>query len=99
MEKTTMNQLAVIGNIETARMLSADLKNLILYGVIPLMCLIFVVVVGFKTRAAGPTILSVILAAMVWWGAANMDLLSDKTGEDVTQYDNGVRPADTGQAP
>ncbi|CAM5676705.1 hypothetical protein SANTM175S_09030 [Streptomyces antimycoticus] len=56
------------------------------------MCLIFVVVVGFKTRAAGPTILSVILAAMVWWGAANMDLLSDKTGEDVTQSTTASSP-------
>lgn len=94
-----MNELAVIGNIETARLLSTELQNLFLYGVIPLMCLVFIAVVGFKTRAAGPTILSVILAAMVWWGASNLDLLSDKTGKDVTQYDNGVRPAGTGEAP
>ncbi|MEU5108479.1 hypothetical protein AB0H07_40525 [Streptomyces sp. NPDC021354] len=92
-------QLAVIGNVETARLLSVDLQNLFLYGAIPVMCLAFIVVVGFKTRAPGPTIVSVLLAGVVWWGASNLELLSDKTGKDVTQYDDGFIPAGTGQAP
>ncbi|MET9427885.1 MULTISPECIES: hypothetical protein [unclassified Streptomyces] len=77
------------GWIQTGTGLGNDIKDLIFNVGIPALCGLFVLVIGFKTKAPGPTIMAVILAAIVWGGAANMDALKDKTAEDITQYDGG----------
>lgn len=77
------------GWIQTGTGLGNDIKNLIFNVAIPVLCGFFVVVVGIKTKAPGPTIMAVIFAAIVWGGSANMDALKDKTTEDITQYDGG----------
>ncbi|MFE2498806.1 hypothetical protein [Streptomyces scopuliridis] len=75
------------GWIQTGTGLGNDLKNLIFNVAIPVLCGFFVVIVGIKTKAPGPTIMAVIFAAIVWGGSANMDTLKDKTTEDISQYD------------
>lgn len=77
------------GWIQTGTGLGNDIKNLIFNVAIPVLCGGFVVIVGWKTKAPGPTIMAVIFAAIVWGGSANMDTLKDKTTEDITQYDGG----------
>lgn len=78
-----------VGWIQTSTGIGNDIKTLIFDVAIPVMCGVFVVVIGFKTKAPGPTIIAVILAGIVWGGSANMDTLRDKTTEDITQYDGG----------
>ncbi|MCX4826175.1 hypothetical protein OG883_41640 [Streptomyces sp. NBC_01142] len=77
------------GWITTGTGLGNDIKDLIFNVAIPVLCGLFVVVVGWKTKAPGPTIMAVIFAAIVWGGSANMDTLKDKTTEDINQYDDG----------
>lgn len=84
------------GWIQTGTGLGNDIKALIFNVAIPVLCGAFVVIVGWKTKAPGPTIMAVIFAAIVWGGAANMDTLKDKTTEDITQYDGGGKQL-TGQ--
>ncbi|WP_394426948.1 hypothetical protein [Streptomyces sp. SGAir0957] len=67
----------------------SDFKELVFKVFIPLLCGIFVLVVGFRTKAPGPTILAVIFAGIVWGLSANLSSLSDITGETVNQYDGG----------
>lgn len=70
--------------------LGVDIKDLIFNIVIPAMCGGFVVFVGWKAKAPGPTIMACILAAIVWGLSANMDALQEKTAEDITQYDGNT---------
>jgi hypothetical protein len=66
-----------------------DMKTLIFNVFIPVLCGIFVLVVGFKTRAPGPTLMAVIFAGVVWGLSANMATIKDTTGDTVKQYDTG----------
>lgn len=66
-----------------------DLKSLIFNIFIPVLCGIFVLVVGWKTRAPGPTLMAVIFAGIVWGLSANMATIKDTTGDTVKQYDGG----------
>jgi hypothetical protein len=86
-----MNDTVILaaGWIQTGTGLGNDIKDLIFNVAIPVLCGFFVIAVGIKTRAPGPTIMAVIFAAIVWGGSANMDALKDKTTEDITQYDGG----------
>ncbi|MFE3150028.1 hypothetical protein ACFXJ6_25780 [Streptomyces sp. NPDC059218] len=77
------------GWIQTTTGLGNDVKDLIFNVLIPLLCGAFVVIVGVKSKAPGPTIMAVIFSAIVWGGAASMDVLKDKTTQDITQYDGG----------
>ncbi|MEV4616802.1 hypothetical protein AB0K43_30040 [Kitasatospora sp. NPDC049258] len=79
--------LATAGWISTGTGIGNDIKSLIFDVGIPVLCGLFVLVVGWRTKAPGPTIMAVILAAVVWGGAANMSLLKDKTTQDITHYD------------
>lgn len=83
------NLTLAVGWIETGTGLGNDIKDLIFNVGIPMLCGLFVMVVGWKTKAPGPTIMAVIFAAIVWGGAANMETLQEKTTEDITQYDGG----------
>jgi hypothetical protein len=66
-----------------------DMKTLIFNVFIPVLCGIFVLVVGSKTRAPGPTLMAVIFAGVVWGLSANMATIKDTTGDTVKQYDTG----------
>ncbi|MEW1914203.1 hypothetical protein AB0442_38280 [Kitasatospora sp. NPDC085895] len=79
------------GWISTGRGLGGDIRDLIFNVGIPVLCGLFVLVVGWKTRAPGPTIVACILAAVVWGLAAHMDTLKDKATEDITHYDTVQR--------
>lgn len=82
--------LAVTGWITTGTGIGNDLKDLIFNVGIPLLCGLFVLVVGWKTKAPGPTLMAVIFAACVWGLSADMDTLKDKAPVDITHYDNGT---------
>ncbi|MFJ2007996.1 hypothetical protein [Streptomyces chartreusis] len=69
--------------------IGTDARFLIFEVAIPVLCGIFVWVIGWKTRAPGPTIMAVIFAGIVWGLSANLDTLRDTTGDTVTQYDKG----------
>ncbi|MFE0654168.1 hypothetical protein ACFVZH_37055 [Streptomyces sp. NPDC059534] len=77
------------GWIQTGTGLGNDVKSLIFNVAIPVLCGIFVIVVGWKTKAPGPTIMAVIFAGIVWGLSANMGALKDKTTEDITNYSGG----------
>ncbi|MEW1637460.1 hypothetical protein AB0469_25730 [Streptomyces sp. NPDC093801] len=77
------------GWIQTGTGLGNDIKGLIFDVAIPVLCGIFVLVVGWKTKAPGPTIMAVIFAAIVWGLSANMATLKNKTSEDIVQYQGG----------
>ena len=71
------------GWITTGRTLGNNLESLLLDVAVPLMAVVSVLVVWVKTRSAPAAIVAVVLAAIVIWGATNLQTLSDKTGQDV----------------
>ncbi|MFE5549680.1 conjugal transfer protein [Streptomyces sp. NPDC056534] len=96
---TVMNPSLVLaaGWIQTGTGLGNDIKGLIFNVAIPTLCGVFVVVVGWKTKAPCPTIMAVIFAAIVWGLSANMAVLKNKTTEDITQYQKGSTPVPSDQ--
>ncbi|THA53184.1 hypothetical protein [Streptomyces sp. A1136] len=85
------------GWIQTGTGIGTDLKGLIFDVAIPVLCGMFVLVVGWKTKAPGPTIMAVIFAAIVWGLSANMAALKNKTNEDIVQYQSGPNAARSDQ--
>ncbi|SEB59035.1 hypothetical protein [Streptomyces sp. TLI_105] len=79
-----------VGWLQTGTGLGNDIKGLIFNVAIPVLCGIFVVVVGWKTKAPGPTIMAVIFAGIVWGLSANMATLKNKTTEDIVQCQGGA---------
>jgi hypothetical protein len=77
------------GWIDTGRNLGTNLESLLLTVGVPLMATFSVLVVWVKTRSAPAAIVAVVLAAIVSWGAVNMDTLSSKTGQDVNSNSHG----------
>ncbi|GGS35735.1 hypothetical protein Snoj_29180 [Streptomyces nojiriensis] len=77
------------GWIQTSTSLGNSIRTLIFDVAIPILCGTFVVVVGWKTKAPGPTIMACIFAAVVWGLAAQMPALKNKTTEDIVQYQGG----------
>ncbi|QES51971.1 hypothetical protein DEJ50_33225 [Streptomyces venezuelae] len=77
------------GWIETVAGLGTDIRGLIFNVAIPVLCGIFVVVIGWKTKAPGPTIMAAIFAGILWGLSSNMDTLKNKTTEDIVQYQGG----------
>ncbi|MFE1561010.1 hypothetical protein ACFW6V_39255 [Streptomyces sp. NPDC058734] len=77
------------GWIQTGTGLGNSIRTLIFDVAIPVMCGVFVVVVGWKTKAPGPTIMACIFAAVVWGLSSNMATLKNKTTEDIVQYQGG----------
>ncbi|MBT2446028.1 hypothetical protein J7F03_02775 [Streptomyces sp. ISL-43] len=77
------------GWISTGWGMGADIKKLIFIILIPCLCGLFVVAVGWKTKAPGPTIVACILGAVVWGLSASMGTLQGKVTEDITTY-NGT---------
>ncbi|MDH6115668.1 hypothetical protein P3T36_007285 [Kitasatospora sp. MAP12-15] len=95
---TTVLAVGATGWIATFTGLGNDTKSLIFTVLIPVLCGMFVLVVGVRTKSPGPTIGAVILAAVVWGLSANMGVLSSKATVDITQYSGGTTsgPAQTG---
>ena len=85
-----MNATLTLANgvIGTGAAVGTDLKWIIFNIAIPLMCGLFVVVIGFRTRAPGPTLLAAVFAGIVWGLAAHMGALKDMTGDDIQHYQN-----------
>ncbi|MFD9637025.1 MULTISPECIES: hypothetical protein [Streptomyces] len=73
-----------------------DLKGLIFNVGIPVLCGVFVLVIGFKTKAPGPTIMAVIFAGIVWGLSASMGTtIKSTTTDTITHYDGStVRTGD-----
>ncbi|MEV7253708.1 hypothetical protein [Streptomyces cyaneofuscatus] len=67
----------------------SDLLTLIYDYGIPVLCGVFVIVVGFRTREPRATIVAVIFAGFVAGLASQMDFLSTTTAETITNYDGG----------
>ncbi|GHB04194.1 hypothetical protein GCM10010330_68170 [Streptomyces tendae] len=66
-----------------------DLKTLIFTILIPVLCGIFIVVVGLKTRAPGPTLMAVIFAGIVLGLSLSIDTIGETTSDTVDQYNDG----------
>ncbi|EPH40947.1 hypothetical protein ABT390_35440 [Streptomyces aurantiacus] len=75
--------------IDVGNGLGGDFKDLVFKVGIPAMCGVFVFVVGWKTKAPGPTIAACFLAAIVWGLSANMDDLQGNTSDTINEYDGG----------
>ncbi|NGN63190.1 hypothetical protein G5C51_04610 [Streptomyces sp. A7024] len=89
--------LAADGFLDWLGNIGTDMTGLILKVGIPGLCVLFVLVVGWRTRAPGPTIAAVLLAAVVWGGAWNLDQLSELAGNDISDYnDEAPRDGDWG---
>ncbi|MFF4449945.1 hypothetical protein [Streptomyces sp. NPDC001502] len=85
--------LLAAGWLQTGGGIGGDIKDLIFDIAIPCLCGAFVVFIGWKTKAPGPTIMAVIFASIVWGGAANMEgVLKDKTVQDIKKYDTPPAP-------
>jgi hypothetical protein len=82
----TTTTLAAVGWMTTLRGIGTDGKDLIFNILIPVLCGIFVLVVGFRTKSPGPTIMAAILATVLWGLTANMATLKDKSVQDINQY-------------
>jgi hypothetical protein len=85
----TTTTLAVTDWIQIGNGLGSDLKSLMLVVIIPLLAALFVVVVGFKTKAAGPTIMACVLGGIVIGLSLSMSVLGSVTSQTITHYDKG----------
>ncbi|WP_327071843.1 hypothetical protein [Kitasatospora sp. NBC_01302] len=83
------------GWLVTIAGLGTDAKFVIFTILIPAMCGLFVVVVGMRTRSPGPTIMAVIMAAIVWGLSSSMGTLQGKAVQDITTHDNGSLTSST----
>lgn len=85
----TLTTLAANDWIQIGTGLGTDLKSLILEVLIPLAAVLFVLVVAFKTRAAGPTIMTCVLAGIVVGLSLSISLMGSVTSQTITHYDKG----------
>ncbi|MDH6122962.1 hypothetical protein [Kitasatospora sp. GAS204B] len=86
-----MNDTALAaGWIATFTGIGTDAKGLIFTILIPALCGAFVLLVGFRTKSPGPTIMACILAAIVWGLSANMSTLQGKAVQDINSYNGGT---------
>ncbi|MFE2693689.1 hypothetical protein [Streptomyces mirabilis] len=69
--------------------LGTDMKTLIFTVLIPLLCGVFILVVGFKTRAPGPTLMAVIFAGIVLGLSLSLGAIGDSTKDTIKQYNGG----------
>ncbi|MCA1219299.1 hypothetical protein [Streptomyces sp. 8L] len=75
--------------IQVGTGLGTDTKSLILVVLIPLAAVFFVLVVAFKTRAPGPTIMTTILAGIVVGLSLSITLMGNMTSQTITHYEHG----------
>lgn len=66
-----------------------DVKTLIFKVFIPVLCGVFILVVGFKTRAPGPTLMAVIFAGVVLGLSLSINTIGKTTSDTINEYNNG----------
>ncbi|MCZ4098083.1 hypothetical protein [Streptomyces sp. H39-C1] len=81
----TLPQTLATGWIETGTNLGTEFKTFLLYIVIPIIALIGVILTWWKTHSTPAAIVALIMGCAVWWGALHMDMLRDKTGDDINR--------------
>lgn len=69
--------------------LGTDTKTLIFKVLIPLLCGVFILVVGAKTRAPGPTLMAVIFAGIVLGLSLSINTIGQTTSDTINEYNNG----------
>jgi hypothetical protein len=69
--------------------LGADIKTLIFKVFIPVLGGIFILAVGVKTRAPGPTIMAAIFAGIMVGLSLSINTTAQVTSDTVNQYNNG----------
>ncbi|MFJ3673999.1 hypothetical protein ACIPSE_46945 [Streptomyces sp. NPDC090106] len=69
--------------------LGTDLKTLIFKVFIPVLCGIFILVVGFKTRSPGPTLMAVLFAGVVLGLSLSINTIGETTSDTINEYNNG----------
>ncbi|MER6075915.1 hypothetical protein ABT187_45660 [Streptomyces sp. NPDC001817] len=69
--------------------LGADIKTLIFKVGIPVLCGVFILAVGFKTRAPGPTIMAAIFAGIMLGLSLSINTTAQVTSDTVNQYNSG----------
>ncbi|MFE8950423.1 hypothetical protein [Streptomyces sp. NPDC007856] len=69
--------------------LGADIKTLIFKVAIPVLAKVFIFVVGFKTRAPGPTIMAAIFAGIMVGLSPSISTTAQVTSDTINQYNNG----------
>ncbi|GAA2523199.1 hypothetical protein [Streptomyces longisporus] len=69
--------------------LGTDIKTLIFKVFIPVLCGIFILVVGLKTRAPGPTLMAVIFAGVVLGLSLSINTIGKSTSDTINEYNNG----------
>lgn len=71
------------GIIDDANSLGEDITDLLLTVVVSIMCIVFVVMTGFRTQSPLKTVVAGIGAAAVMAVVLNMTYLSDKVEDDL----------------
>ncbi|WUH72117.1 hypothetical protein OHB13_38435 (plasmid) [Streptomyces sp. NBC_00440] len=79
----TTHAVLAAGELGDIRTLGANLKDILINVIVPLMCIAFVVWSWFKTKSAVTALVACVAAGAVWWGVTNLATLRDKTGEDL----------------
>ncbi|MGX1025405.1 hypothetical protein RKD37_000158 [Streptomyces ambofaciens] len=85
MEPTTL----AIDWITFGTLFGSDLKTFIFTITIPVLCGIFIVVVGIKTRSPGPTLMATIFAGIVLGLSLSIDTIGETTSDTINQYNDG----------
>ncbi|MBL1086750.1 hypothetical protein JK359_33125 [Streptomyces actinomycinicus] len=67
----------------------ADLKTLIFKVGIPALAGMFILFIGFKTRAPGPTIMAAIFAGIMVGLSLSINTTAQVTSDTINQYNNG----------
>jgi len=80
-----MEWLVAAGVIGDARALGQDINDLLITTVMSVMCTAFVIMTMWKTKAFGPSLVSLIAAAVIWTGVMNMTVFRDKVEQDVVR--------------
>lgn len=87
--------MALAGTLEDVDRLSGDADKILKSSVTSLLCTLFIIVTGVKTKRVGATFVAAIAGAAIWFVIMNMTVFRDKVGEDL----NSAAPVVIVQAP
>ncbi|MGW1364742.1 hypothetical protein ACWCQP_45970 [Streptomyces chartreusis] len=79
-----MNFVAA-GVLGDFKLIGADVQDILVTVLPPIFGAAFVLWVWGNSKSPLKTFVACIAAAAIWWGIANMDVLRDKTGEDINR--------------
>ncbi|MGW4994939.1 hypothetical protein ACWEQ3_46440 [Streptomyces mirabilis] len=80
-----MDIVMAAGVLGDFKLISADVKDILVNLLPPIFGAAFVLWVWGNTKSPLKTFVACIAAGAIWWGIANMDILRDKTGEDINR--------------